>query len=327
MAGHCGLLVAPFGPLCYADAGMHALRSALLRLPDNVRAALWTLIAGSLFSLMGALVKHLGGTGEYESFQLAFFRALFGLLAVLPFLLRLGRRAVHTKRLGLHLLRSFCGASALMCGFYALSELSLADAVSLSYARPLFLIPLAVLFLGEIVRLRRWSATAIGFIGVIVMLRPTGSVEFAALIALLGALLVAIAMVFVKKLTVTERPETMLFYSGTVASLATLLPALAQWRTPDLPDFLLMVATGATGAAAQYCSIRAYRVGEATAIIPFDYVRLLFAGVIGYVVFFETPDRWTVIGAAIVVASTLYIGLREARLGARRRAAAREEKS
>ena len=121
-----------------------------------------------MFSAMTMVVKLLGGS--FDSFQLAFFRALFGLFVILPFFFRYGLGLVRTRRLGLHLTRSICGAFAMLCGFYAITHLPLADAVSISYARALFLIPLAVLFLGEVVRLRRWSATALGFVGVIVMM-------------------------------------------------------------------------------------------------------------------------------------------------------------
>ena len=155
---------------------------------------------------------------------MAFFRALFGLLAVLPFFLRFGLALVRTQRLGMHLVRSLCGACAMLCGFYAITHLPLADAVSISYARALFLIPLAVLFLGEVVRLRRWTATAIGFVGVIVMMRPGGDIELATWVAVIGAFLVAVVTIMIKNLSTTERPETLLLYFGVIPSLVALGP-------------------------------------------------------------------------------------------------------
>jgi drug/metabolite transporter (DMT)-like permease len=288
------------------------MRGRVLALPDNVRGALWVVCGCVMFSAMMTLVKSLGGS--FESFQLAFFRALFGLFAVIPFIVRLGPGVLRTRRLALHGVRGILGASAMLCGFYAITHLSMADAVSISYARALFLIPLAVLFLGEVVRMRRWSATAVGFIGVIVMLRPGGEVEPATFVALLGSLLVAIVTILIKKLTKTERPETLLFYFGVISSTVALIPALTVWRQPDLGELALLMMTGACGAAGQYCMIRGFKIGEATALLPFDYTRLVFAGIIGYFVFFEVPDMWTITGALIIVASTLYIGLREARI-------------
>ncbi|MDA1097769.1 MAG: DMT family transporter [Proteobacteria bacterium] len=289
------------------------LRGRVLGLPDNTRGALWIILGCIMFSCMTAVVKFLGGS--FDSFQLAFFRALFGLFAVLPFFVRYGLGVVRTRRLGLQLTRAIGGSFAMLCGFYAITHLPLADAVSISYARALFLIPLAVLFLGEVVRLRRWTATAIGFVGVVIMLRPGGDIAPATFAAVLGAFLAASLTIMIKKLSTTERPESMLFYFGVVSSLVALGPALMVWRAPSLSELAFLMAIGALGAAGQYFMIRGYRIGEATALLPFDYTRLLFAGAIGYLVFAEVPDAWTITGALIVVAATLYIGVREARLG------------
>ena len=234
---------------------------------------------------------------------------------MLPFFLRFGLGLVRTQRLGMHFVRSLCGACAMLCGFYAITHLPLADAVSISYARALFLIPLAVLFLGEVVRLRRWTATAVGFVGVIVMMRPGGDIELATWVAVIGAYLVAVVTIMIKKLSTTERTETLLLYYGVVSSLVALGPALLVWRTPTLVELAFLMAIGTLGAAGQYCIIRGYRIGEARALLPFDYTRLIFAGVIGFLWFAEIPDAWTLTGATIVVGATLYIGIREARLG------------
>ena len=290
-------------------------RAGALRFTGNIQGALWVLGAAVCFSVMATITKYLGQT--FNSFEIAFFRALFGLFAVVPFVLRMGLGKLKTKRLGMHGLRGLLGTSAMMCGFYAFTHLSFADAVSLSYVRSLFLIPLAVLFLGEVVRRRRWAATAVGFIGVLVMLRPGGEIEFAAFVALGGALLVAVVTVLIKKLSSTERPETLLFYFGIISTPLALLPALAVWQTPGAGELGLLMAIGAIAASGQYCMIRGFASGEATAILPFDYSRLLFATGIGILIFAEIPDAWTIVGALIIVASTLYIALREAGLGKR----------
>ncbi len=294
-----------------------AVASGWRRLPANIRGALWVVAAGALFSVMAAVVKILGN--RLDSFQIAFFRALFGLAAVLPFVWQEGLPRLRTRRPGMHLLRGVMGVSAMLCGFYAITHLPLADAVSLSFTRPLFLVPLAVLFLGERVRARRWAATAVGFLGVVVMLRPTGAIEPAAFVALAGALLVAGVSVLLKKLAATETPATILFYFGVISSTVALGPALYVWIAPTLGELLLLMLVGALAAAAQSFMIRAFAVAEATAVAPFDYVRILYAGLIGYALFAEVPDRWTVLGATIVAASTLYIARREAWLARRRR--------
>lgn len=281
-------------------------------LAPNLRGAIWVVLAAALFVVMGTLTKLLAD--RFESAQMGFFRVLFGLLAVLPFVARMGPRQLATGRLWLHLVRGLGGGMAVLCGFYAVMHLSFADAVAISYARMLFVIPLAVLFLGETVRVRRWTATAVGLVGVLIMLRPHGEVELATWVALLGALLVAGVSIMVKRLAETERPETLLFYFGVTSTLVTLLPALAVWRQPTAWELVLLLAIGGSGAAAQYCMIQGYKSGEATAVIPFDYARLIFAAAVGIVLFAEYPDVWTIVGAAVIVAATLYIALREAKL-------------
>lgn len=283
-------------------------------LPGNVRGALWLLLSALAFSGMNGLIKGLGS--DVHPFQIAFFRSLFGLAVVLPFVVRTGWRGMATARPGIHGARAFFGVSAMLCSFYALAHLPLATAVAIMFAKPLFMIVLAVLFLGETVRWRRWSATAVGMAGVLVMLRPGGGEMFAALMALAAALFAAMAFATVKRMTATERPMVVLFWFSVLATVGTLPPALFVWRLPSGTAFALLLAVGALGSLAQYFLVRAFTVGEATAVVPVDYLTLLFSGLIGYLFFAEVPDRTTVIGGAIVVASTLYIVGREARLGA-----------
>ena len=286
-----------------------------MALPPNTRGALWMLVSAVFFSAMAYLIKVLGQRLDVS--VVTFFRALFGFLSVLPFALRQGFVGLKTDRLPLHLFRATIGAGAMSCGFYALTKIPLADAVAISFPRPLFLIVLAVLFLGEVVRVRRWSATLVGFIGVIVMVRPSVDIEFAAVVALFGTLLVAVAVVCVKKLSTTERAAVMLFYFGIVSSVVTAVPAAYYWRTPTGPELVALFGVGALAATGQFCVIRSLTVGETTAVAPVDYIRLLFAAVIGYVYFAEVPDFWTWVGAAIVISASIYIAQREARLGHR----------
>lgn len=296
-----------------------------LRLAPVARGALWMLAAGVLFTGMGALVKVLGA--RLDSFQVAFFRALFGLLWILPFAIAAGWPALRTNHPGGHFVRGLIGAIAMFCGFYSVAHLPLADATAYSFTKPLFLVLLAALFLGERVRLRRISATAIGFLGVLVMLQPDallhGRVELAAIVGLSGAGLVAAVVVLVKRLLRTERPVTVMFYFGLISTAVTLLPALLVWVAPTWRELTLLLLIGALGAAGQSCMLRAYSSAEATAVEPFDYTRLLYAAVVGFAVFGEVPGPWMLAGATLIIASTLYIARREAQLArlARGRAA------
>jgi drug/metabolite transporter (DMT)-like permease len=172
-----------------------------------------------------------------------------------------------------------------------------------------------VIVLHEIVRWRRWSATAVGFIGVLVMVRP-GAETFnvAALFALADSLSIAFLVTLIKRLPPGETPLGMMFYFGVFSTIAALPPALFVWQWPTTAEWGLLVFIGILGALSQSFWIRAYRAGEASIVAPFDYLRLLFAGIAGYLAFAETVDLWTVLGAAIIVVSTVYIARREARL-------------
>lgn len=295
-----------------ADAGPPGAGRPADRLAPNLRGALWVLLAVALLSVMSALVKTVGQ--RLDTFQIAFFRALFGLAVILPFMLRVGRAGFATRRPLAHVSRGILGVSAMMCGFYAVTHLPLADATAITFTKPLFLVLLATPFLGETVGPRRWAAVAVGFVGALIMVRPGGAgFDGAALVALGGAFLVAVVTVVVKKLSETERPVTILFYFGITSTTVAAIPAAAVWQAPTLAELALLLTIGALGATAQTCTIRAYRVGEASAITPFDYARLVFAGLLGVVFFAEIPDAWTLLGAGIIIASSFYIARREGR--------------
>jgi drug/metabolite transporter (DMT)-like permease len=295
-------------------------------LPGNVRGALWMLLAGAVFTAQGAIVKGLGS--RLDSFEIAFFRCAFGLLAIAPFVIgpyltQGGTALFLTGRPWMHLARALVGVTGMFCGFYAVTHLPLADATAISFTKPLFMIVLAVIFLGEQVRWRRWSATIVGFLGVLIIMRPgTDSFQPAALVALLGSFFIADVVVLVKKLSATERNVTILFYFAAITTVVSAIPAAFVWQTPTLHELGLLVLVGVTATLGQACALRAYRAGEATAVVPFDYARLIFAVVYGYAFFAELPDLWSYVGAAVLIASTLYIAFREIRIGKPRAAPA-----
>jgi len=283
-------------------------------LPENVQGAFWVIASCLLVVSMSVVVKMLGA--RLDSFQLSFFRAAFGLLVVAPFALAAGPTILRTRRLGLHLARGIAGGIGMISGFYALTHLPLADVSAIGFTKPLFLIVLATLVLRERVGYRRWSATFVGFLGVLIMVRPGGGVlELAALVALLGALAAACVKLFVKQLSQTERPVTILVYLGLITTTLTALPAYLVWQPPTVIELALMLLVGVLASLAQLCIIRGYKIGEASALAPFEYSRLPFAATYGILLFAEIPDLYTLAGAALIVASTLYIAHREAQLG------------
>ncbi len=296
-------------------AAFERLSRGWAALPANAQGALWVLLASAGFSAMATLVKVLGQT--LDSFQIAFFRCIVGLIVLLPLMLRAGPAILHTSRPLLHLGRAVAGMTAMFCGFYAFTHLPLATATAITFTKPLFMIVIAVLFLGEVVRWRRWSATIVGFCGVLIMLRPgAGTLDPAMLVSLVQALAIAVAVAVVKSFPRSESTFTILFYFAILSTLISLGPALVVWRDPTWTELGIAAAMGMLGVSSQAAVVRGYRIGEATAVAPFDYSRLLFAAIFGYVLFFEVPDIWTVAGAGVIIASTVYIARRESRLGA-----------
>ncbi|MDF1586602.1 DMT family transporter [Marinimicrococcus flavescens] len=286
---------------------------------DNVRGALWILASCLLFATMSALAKIAGE--RLHSFEVSFFRAFFGFVLLLPLILRAGPGVWRTSRLHLHITRGTVGSLGLLFGFYAVTHMPLAEATALGFTKPLFQVLLAAFALREVVRMRRWVATAVGFLGVLVMLRPdTGNLELAALAGLAGALCGATVSVTLRHMVRLERELTILAWLGVVGTVVTGLPALFVWQTPTPGELGLLLCMAAVGTVSQVCLMRGFRVGEASAMAPIDYSRLPLSAFYGVILFAEWLDPLAILGAAIIAGSTLYIARREAALARQGRA-------
>lgn len=302
---------------------LRIIEGALLRrwdaIPVNLRGAAWVTLSATAFTVMAGVIKSLGA--HLDSFEIAFFRCIFALIVTLPFALREGPAALRTKRPLVHIGRAATGMLAMFCGYYGITKLPLADATTIGFTRALFIIPLAVFFLGERVQTARWIATVTGFIGVIVMMRPGGEGPlWALLVALAGAFFTAGGIVFVKKLAETEHPATILVFYNFATTLMSLPTVFAVWVTPSLGELVLLALVAGLAGIGQFCTIRGYAIAEASAVVPFGYARLVLAGAIGFLFWDEVPDAWSLAGGGIILVSTLFIALREARR--RRRASA-----
>ena len=289
------------------------MKSLWTGLAPNNKGALLMIVSGLTYSFVAAMVKELSLT--LDGFEITFFRALIGFVGLFPFLAVAGQAGFRTRHLGKHVWRGVLGSVSVFCAYIGIGKLALANYTALSFTKPLFAVILAALVIGEQVRWRRWAATIIGFLGVLVMIRP-GAEAFSpwSFLALGDAFAIALLITIVKRLPESETELVMMFYYGIIATLIALPFAIWVWRWPTAFEWLLLTGVGLTGAFSQYLWIRAFRAGEASAVAPFDYLRLLFAGAIGLLLFGEYPDLWTVTGAAVVVASTIYIAQRESRL-------------
>ncbi len=275
------------------------------------KTAFWTIGSAILFSMLGAIVRHL--SEHMHTFQVSFFRCAAGLVFMLPWLLHQGMGALKTRRLGLYTARCFLGLVSMQMGFYALSLISFADSTALSFTTPLFATAMAALFLGEVVRIRRWTATIIGFIGVIIIIRPgAGALNIGVLLATGAAALSAVVTLIVKQLTKTESPTTIVTFMVLLMTPMALPLAIWVWQAPAPIDWLWILLMGVCGSAGHICLVRAFALADASVVMNYDYTRMVFATMIGWIAFGEFPDLWTWIGSGVIVASTLYIAHREA---------------
>jgi drug/metabolite transporter (DMT)-like permease len=283
-------------------------------LSGNMRGAVLMFVSGLGFVAMAILIRTVAE--RIDPLQMAFLRSLIGWLIILPFVFGTEGGSIRTSFLKMHLTRAALGTIAMFCAYYAIAHMPLADYTALSFTRPLFATVFAVIVLKEIVRWRRWTATLAGFVGVLVMVRPgAGTVDPASFIALGESVSLALLIVIVKLMPQSERTLSMMFWFGAFAIPITLVPAIIVWQWPTPLEWLLLIGMAMAGAASQWLFILAFRSGEASFVAPVDYVRLISAAAIGFLVFAEVPAIWTWLGAAIIMASTFYIMRREARLG------------
>jgi len=286
-----------------------------------MRAALLMLGSTMAFGLMAVAIRY--ATRYVPTQEVAFFRNAFGLLALLPMLLRPGRAPLRTQQLPRYFVRSAIGLGSMLCAFWALGHLPLAQAVSLSYSTPLFVTIAAVLWLGETVRVRRWAAVVVGFIGVLVIVRP-GTAGFTAgsLVAVGAAVLSSLVAIQIKQLTRVDSADTVVLYTYVFWVPLSLVPALFVWVWPTGSAWLWLLATGVLGTVGQLLWTRALRLGEVSALTPISFLQLPLVTLFGWLLFNETVDRWTIIGAGIILAANAYIAHREAVLSRRAASAA-----
>lgn len=269
--------------------------------------------AGSLtLVVMATLVKVLGA--RLPSMEILFFRSLIGFFFVLPIFIRNPMQPFRTKRFGMHLVRGATGAVGNACFFWTITHLLLADAMALQFSRPLFMIPLALIFLGEIAGLRRSLITIVGFLGILLYARPfTAGFEPGAFVGAMGAFFGGLVVISIKRLQTTEPTRVIMFYYAFWNAFFALIPALWFWVTPTLPELAVLTAIGFLGIAGQTMITHGLSQGDATVLAPLDYSRIVYSAALGYLLFGELPGLWSFAGMALIVASSLYLVLTEKR--------------
>ena len=271
-------------------------------LSGNLRGVLLMLIATICFSLMHALIRHM--STQLHPFELAFFRNLFGLLVVMPWFVRYGLRPLKTKRLGLHGLRAGINVMAMLMFFYALSVTPLADVAALSFTAPIFATVLAIVVLKEVVGRRRWAAILFGFCGTLVLLRPGFEmVSQGQILVVVSASFWACALIVIKILGRTESSVTITTYLILLMAPLSAIPAAMVWRTPTVEQLSLMALMGVLGTFGQLLMTQALKEGDTNVVMPLDFLKMIWAVLLGFFIFGEVPGIFTWLGGAMIFSS------------------------
>lgn len=284
---------------------LDAMRRRWQELPGNVRGAFWILLASLCGATMAALFKIVGQ--RISVFQIILIRQLIVAAILISTSHSEGFGIFKTPMLRFHVMRGIFASIAMSCSFTAYIYMPLAEAISITFSKTLFVTILAIPFLGERVGIRRWTVTVVGFIGVLIIVRPSPEgVSHFALLALIAAFFMAAIAIVIRKVSQVDRPSTIIAYQSLFIIGVMAGPAIYYWTTPSLTDFVLILVIGAVMWLMQVAMIAGLKAGEAVAVAPVEYSRLLFATIIGIAFFAEVPTVWTVTGAGIIVASTLY---------------------
>jgi drug/metabolite transporter (DMT)-like permease len=292
------------------------LSKAFNKISNNMSAPLIAIslmiISGLFFVLMHSAVKYL--SKEVHIFEIAFFRCALVIFVLAPVIIQQGKTIFKTRQPKMQFLRIITNSVAMLCFFYGISTTPLAQLTTLGFTVPIFATILAVIFMKEKIRLRRTTALIIGFIGTIVVMRPDISIELGALLIIFSSFLWSICLIFIKKLTQTDSAVTISLYFGIGMIPATFILAFPVMEAIDMRQFTILVFIAITGTLAQTIMNTALKKGELALLLPFDFLRLIWSVLIGYVLFAEEPTFTLWIGGFLIIGSTTYIAWREAKL-------------
>lgn len=286
-------------------------RISLIRLTPATQGAIWTIIASFCVVAFTAIGKYL--TAEMSVPMITFFRCVFGVLFIIPWVTRVGLAGLATKRPVLLVARGINTLIGLYCVFFAVSLIPLADVVAIQYSKPIFASLAAVLILREVMYGARWHALIIGFFGMLMIIRPGFAEWNVGVLLALGAMAAgAFTTISVKLMTRTEPPDRIVAYTLMVMTVGSSVPAFLYWQTPNLEQLLWLVLLGGLATGFQRAVARAYAAADATVVLPFEFVRLLIAIAFGFFIFGEALDGWTWAGGTVIFVASFYVVRAEA---------------
>lgn len=277
----------------------------LVALPDVARGCLWMLITVACFSFMAVSTREL--SSDLDTEQILFFRSAIAVLVTAPFLLRRGLSGIASNHKRFHVLRAGIQLTAQACWVIGIALLPLAEVTALEFTIPIWTFLLAVPFLGERVLRHRILAVVLGFVGVLIILRPgIEAVSWPALVVIGGAVCFAASGVLVKFLTRHDSPGVIIFYMNGIQLLLVIGPALWVWKTPALADVPWILIWGLTGLLAHYTMARGLKLADISVLFPLDFLRLPVLAIVGFLFYTEAIDPWTALGALVIFGGNYY---------------------
>jgi len=287
--------------------------STWLNSKGYLQGIVWMIVVCAISNMNDILAKCVGG--RLSGVEVAFFRFFFSALVLLPFMLAKGRGAFVTRYPGVQFIRSLLLVLAVAPWCYGVAALPLTLATTISFTVPFFVLPLAKIFLNEHVGWQRWFATLFGFLGIVVSLHPSEGTFNPMVFALVGSTIMFASLDIINKklLIQDESLLSMLFYSAVGTAALGFIPALLTWQTPTLQELFFLALLGGGASLILFCLLKAFAATEVSALQPFRYVELILSGIFGLIIFHELPSLSTVLGAAIIIPSTLYIAIYETR--------------
>jgi drug/metabolite transporter (DMT)-like permease len=275
----------------------------------SILAILFMVLSGIFATSMHCLIRF--ATEENHPFEVAFFRTIFVLLIFLPFVVKNGFKTLKPNNIKLQSYRAIIGSVAMLCMFYGLSITELAKATALMFTVPIFATILAIIFLKEMVGIRRWSAMFIGFFGALIVLRPDIELGFGPLLILCGSLMWSSSVLMAKKLTQTDSTLSITFWQAAGLIPATFVLATQVWEWPNLNQLFMFLLIAIAGTLTHWFLNEALKRAEISALLPLDYLRLIWSVSLGFIFFNEIPPAGLWLGAALILGASTYIGVRQ----------------
>ncbi|SIQ26172.1 DMT family transporter [Marinobacterium stanieri] len=269
--------------------------------PSVLQATLW--MVGALFSFMAMAISGRELSAEFTTYQILFFRSVIGVLLISFLVSRSGWAQIKTHRFKGHLIRNVAHFGGQYGWFFGLAFIPLAEVIAIEFTTPVWTALLAAIFLGERLTLPRLTALVLGITGLLVILRPgMGAVHPAAFAVLAGAIGYSLTYIQTKSLSATETPLCILFYMTLMQLPMGMIPSLMDWKTPSLGSVPWIVLVGVTAMSAHYCMTRAFKLADATVVVPMDFMRLPLIALVGYLFYSEVIDWPVAVGAAMMLA-------------------------